>query len=284
MDKDNLQGYITIATGAKEYIEMAKYLALSVHKNDPTRPIALITDEKTTIPDDVKCLFSHVIIMPEIEGYNGCLNKLRINEFTPFEQNMFIDSDCLIVKNDMDRHWKRFEQYDVNLAGDKVTSGHWYNFDVEDVLKRLNIDYIVKMNSGVIYFKKGAVSDHFFKLCNEMVVEQRDLLSCSHRREEQIADEPFIGTALGIMNISPVAYVPEEGSLMITTTHAKKVLCDPSTRESQIYKPTGFYLLNRLFAKSWVRHTPSIMHFVKLKPNNVYKSACLGLENRVFEK
>ena len=86
------QGYITIATGSSDYVEMAKCLALSVKLNDPKRPIALLTDETTHIPDDVVALFVSVIQMPTQKGYVGCLNKLRIDKYSPFSETMFIDS------------------------------------------------------------------------------------------------------------------------------------------------------------------------------------------------
>ena len=282
--KNATQGYITIATGSKSYVDMAKFLALSVKANDPKRPIALLTDSSTLIPEDIKALFSHVIEMPKVAGYIGCLNKLRIYDFSPFDESMFIDSDCLIVKDDMDRHWQNFSASDVNLAGDKVTKGHWYNFDIATVISALKIPYMVKMNSGVIYFKKNDQAKSFFTLCNELTKEHKELLSCSHRRVEQLADEPFIGAALGIMQIEPLGYRPEDGSLMITTVGAKDCDFDPIKHVSNIKKPTGYYILNRIWAKSWVKHSPSIAHFVQLKPLKVYKKACDILQASISNK
>jgi len=270
------QGYITIATGDRSYVEMAEHLALSVRLND-SRPIALITDENTTISDSTRALFSDVIIMPAREGYVGCMNKLRVFNFTPFEETIFIDADCLLIKADMDRHWDRFSDHDVNFLGEKLTSGNWYHFDIENVLSALDIPYIVKMNSGLFYFKKNASAHAFFDCCLNLVESQAEVLGCSHRVAVQLADEPFFGAVLGMQRIDPVVYSPEEGSAMITTVHAKNCRFDPITHESQVYKPTSFRILGRFWAKSWVNGSPSVAHFVKLKPRSVYDSACLQL-------
>ena len=40
------EGLLTIAYGHEKYIEMAEALALSYRRRDPTRPIAVVTDEK----------------------------------------------------------------------------------------------------------------------------------------------------------------------------------------------------------------------------------------------
>ena len=271
------QGYITIATG-QNYLNMAKYLAMSIAINDHKRPIALLTDDQTYISETTKQLFSHVIKMPQKVGYVGCLNKLRIYDFTPFDETFFIDSDCLLVKNDMDRHWDKFNKSDFNLAGDKRTHGNWYNFQIEQAIKELNIPYIVQMNSGVIYFKKNEQSKYFFKLCKELALLKTDLLRCSHRYETQIADEPFFGAALGTLSIEPVSYQLGEGSIMVTTVNARKCVFDPVCRISSLEKACGYLLLNRFFAKKWIKHSPTIAHFVQLKPKFTYRSACQSLD------
>lgn len=273
----NSQGYITIATGENKYLQMAKFLALSVKLNDKKRTIALITDENMEVEGEVAELFSHIIRIPQKEGYVGCLDKLRVYDYSPFEETMFLDSDCLIVKDDMDRHWDNFKSYDFNLAGNKMTQGRWYNFDIAKVLQEMQIPYVVKMNSGMFYFKKNNKAEEFFALTNHLVANQSNLIGCSHRVEQQIADEPFLGAAMGALSIDPVGYSAEEGSIMVTTVCAKGCKFDPVKHVSQLKKPTGFYILNRLWAKSWVTHSPSVAHFVQLKPISTYIAACNAL-------
>jgi hypothetical protein len=274
MTSQSTQGYVTIATGDRKYVDMAVYLAKSIFINDKKRPICLITDEHTKVNEQDAKWFSDIVRLPYQKGYEGCLNKLRIFEYSPFDETIFIDSDCLVVKKDMDRHWAKMRRDGFSIAGGKKTEGKWYNFDVSEVIKVLNIDYMCHMNSGLFYFNRNEASSRFFDTCKELVDKQKDLLACSHRRETQLADEPFIGAAMGIHQIPPVGYTPDEGAIMITTVYARKCECDPVSGRSQIYKPNGFHFLNRFFPKELVRHSPSVFHFVKLKPTHVYDRAC----------
>lgn len=276
------QGYLTIAVGDPKYVEMAYHLALSLKLNDPERPVVLLTDNKTHIPAKVKRVFHRIIPMPEREGYVGCLNKLRAFEYTPFDETIFIDADCLLTRPDMDRHWHKLRTASVNIAGDQVTSGRWYNFNIEDILQALNIRYMVKMNSGVFYFRKNKVAEGFFETTHQLYKNYSDILRCSHRTATQVADEPFMGAAFGVMGLQPITYTPEEGSIMVTTVSAKNCQCDPVSQLSRVDKPAGFEILNRFWAKSWVQHSPSIMHFVQLKPNAVYRGACKRLEQYFY--
>ena len=253
---------------------MAKYLAISIKINDCERPVVLMTDTKTKIDKNAKIIFDDIIVIPEKDGYEGCMNKLRIWEYSPFDETIFIDGDSILVKTDMNRHWCNFSISDVNIAGNIVNHGNWYGFNIKNIIRTLGIDYMVMMNSGVFYFKKSTITENFFCITQKLVSDNSDLLGCFHRRKTQLADEPFIGAAFGVMNMKPVYYPPDQGTVMVSTVNAKQCECDPINHISVIYKPERFIVLNRFFPSSWVRHSPSIIHFVGLKPKGIYTSAC----------
>lgn len=265
-----MQGYITLATGKPLFLDLALNLALSIKLNDPTRPICLVTDPEMEIPESYEAYFDHIVHLPQRLGFYGCLNKLRLNEVSPFDETMFVDSDCILVKNDMDRHWAKFESPGFNIAGGKVTEGHWYTFSISDVVKTLDIPYMVQMNSGVFYFRKGQESDRFFATALNLVEQHKELLGTYHRNKLQLADEPFIGAALGKLRIEPISYRPSEGSIMITTVRSSREKFDPFTYTSQIVKHSDYRLLGRFFPRKNVEHSPSFAHFVKLKPKHIY--------------
>jgi hypothetical protein len=265
-----MQGYLTLATGSRLYLEIALNLALSIKLNDPARPLCLATDAEMNIPDTYRPFFDQIVVLSPKLGFYGCLNKLRINEVSPYDETMFIDSDCLLIKNDMDRHWAKFSNDGFMIAGKKQTQGHWYDFSITKVIEKLGISHMVQMNSGVFYFKKGAESDLFFKMALELVEQHKELLGTFHRNRLQLADEPFIGAALGKLNIEPIAYNPAEGSIMITTVRSSKESFDPFTHTSQIVKHSDFRILGRFFPGTSVWHSPTLAHFVKLKPRGIY--------------
>lgn len=274
------QGYITLATGPRQYLEMAVNLLLSLKYNDPKRQTCLVIDEGATLPDEYKHVVDHVAYLAPREGFHGCLNKLRIHELSPFDESMFVDSDCILVKNDMDRHWAKFKSDGFNIAGSKVTQGHWYDFDIQKVIQEIGIPYMVKMNSGVFYFKRGEATNDFFRTAETLVSRHKNLLGSFHRNRIQLADEPFIGAALGIRQISPIGYSPREGSIMITTVSASKAQFDPIARVSSILKHDDFRLLGRFLPRKKVQHSPSFAHFVKLKPHASYQACADGLRKQ----
>ena len=275
-----MQGYITLATGSRFYLEMAVNLLLSLKLNDPSRPVCLITDRTMAIPDAYKPFIDDLVYIEPKPGFFGCLNKLRLNELTPYDETIFIDADCILVKNDMDRHWAKLSGPGFNVAGAKKTTGKWYDFSIDKVISELGIPYLVQMNSGVFYFRKGVQADNFFATALQLVDEHKHLLGSFHRNKLQLADEPFIGAALGKLAIEPVSYKASEGTIMITTWHYSKAHFDPIDRHSTITRHADYRLLGHFFPKTNVLHSPSIAHFVKLKPKKMYNTISDKLRDR----
>lgn len=277
------EGYLTLACGSRKYLDLAINLAASIRRWDSSRPICLVHDEYLPLTEQDRRLFDHCVLMESHPEFAGCANKLRLFDFSPYEKSFYIDSDCLVVKDDMDRHWRKFAGSGFNVAGGKSTSGHWYNFSIAEACARLNLKYIVQMNSGVIYFTREGgkpVFDEALRLYHEA----RDIVGSTHqKRADQLADEPFFGAAMGKLEIEPVSYNPEEGSIMITTLYARRLEVDLNRGTSRIEKPAGFYVLNRLFAKSWVKHSPTIVHFIALKPKKTYASLVSQLSRAAAE-
>jgi hypothetical protein len=275
------QGYITLATGPREYLEMAINLLLSLKQNDPVRKTCVVIDEGNVLPEEYRGIPDHICYLPPRNGFFGCLNKLRLHELSPFTETMFVDADCLWVKNDMDRHWQKFQGTGFNIAGRKVNQGSWYGFDIQAVIKEVGVPYMVKMNSGVFYFANGGETNAFFETTQRLVSAHKGLLGTYHRNQLQLADEPFIGTALGVHGIDPITYTPNEGTIMITTVNSSNASFDPIGRISSITKHDSFRLLGRFLPREKVHHSPSFAHFVKLKPHSIYR-ACAGALRHKF--
>lgn len=266
-----MQGYLTLATGTPFYLDLAMNLVLSLKLNDPTRPVCIVTDRTMPIPESYRPFIDHMAYLENKPGFHGCLNKLRMNEVSPFAETMFVDSDCILLKNDMDRHWEKFQSPGFCSPGGKVTTGRWYGFDIAEVIKKLGIDYMRTLNSGVFYFRQGAQSDHFFATAIDLVDKHKELLGSFHRNKLQLADEPFIGATLGKLHTPTISYSPAEGSIQITTIHATDIAFDPFTHTSRITRLDDFRLLGRFLPRKRVQHSPSFAHFVKLKPKAVYQ-------------
>lgn len=104
-----------------------------------------------------------------------------------------------------------------------------------------------------------------------MYFEATDILRCTHqKRVGQYADEPFYAAAMGKVGILPVSYDPTEGSIMVTTWNAKNCQVALASNSSHLDKVSAFWVANRFLPRSYVAHSPTIMHFIGLKPDEVY--------------
>ncbi len=64
---------------------------------------------------------------------------------------------------------------------------------------------------------------------------------------------------------------------MVTTLYARGCACDAVNGRSYLEKSKGFLFLNRFFSKGWVAHSPTVMHFIGLKPRRIYETAVRDL-------
>lgn len=267
-----MQGYLTVAMDQDRYVTMAVNLARSLRHFDKSRPVCLVYNDKVNLDADAKGAFTHFVKLQPQDDYLGCMNKIRLDQASPFDETMYIDSDCLLVKGDIDRHWNRMHAGFFSMTGEKRRSGYWNRMDIAKTCEMFSIDYVVQMNSGVFYFKRGEETSRFFDRLRSLYTNHRDDLSNIHQgRKGQYADEPFFGVAMGEFGISPLAGTPEEGSLMVTTWRAKNCDFRPEIEFSRIDKPASYWFGNRLLPKQWVSHSPTIAHFISLKPRPIYE-------------
>lgn len=275
------QGYVTMAYGARKFFEMAANLALSVKLNDPKRPITLLHKKDAPPPDDIAARFDGCAPVGNDAQYPGVAVKLAIYEPAPYAETFYVDADCLIMKPDMDRHWSKFGASDFNIAGDVRTSGSAYGCDIEKMMAAAGVDYFIDANSGIVFFRKGDAARKVFEAARALLAARHpDLMETRTRRGDGIGDQPLFAGAMAQHGIRPVAYTPDEGTIMATTWRASEIDFDLAKGASRLKKPTGFYLLDRLWAKGWVEHETTVAHFVELKPLPEYQRLSDWLRNR----
>jgi hypothetical protein len=135
---------------------MAVVLGLSLRTFDPKRPVCLLHDDQVTLPPYVSRIFDKTISLVPDERYLGCMNKIRLYEYSPFNQTMFVDADCVLMKTQVDSYWSHCAGLGFTLPGSCRSSGYWEEIDLESTCKQFGCPYIVVMNSGTLYFEKGS--------------------------------------------------------------------------------------------------------------------------------
>ncbi|MEL7190769.1 MAG: hypothetical protein AAGK17_14550 [Pseudomonadota bacterium] len=86
-------GLITMAYGRQKYVDQAVSLAQSVKRHVPHLPICLVTDRAEPVAP-----FDEQVRM-ESFAEAGTVLKTRIYEYSPYDETLFIDSDCLVTRD-----------------------------------------------------------------------------------------------------------------------------------------------------------------------------------------
>ena len=97
------RGFVTIATGSENYYRIARNLLRSYRLFTASpMPFALICDKENEYTEE----FDSVVVLENpLRSY---VDKLFIPDFTPFDETIFIDSDCLAYR-DLNAFWDAFE-------------------------------------------------------------------------------------------------------------------------------------------------------------------------------
>lgn len=233
------RGVITIAQGNKRYINMAINLAISLKINSPNFPIAIVTDSKD---DSISDFFDFVIPIKEEHGV-GLIQKLRIYEYSCFEETLFIDADCLAVKS-IDFIFDSFVNQQVSCFGYKRTHDKIFGVDIVYLRNKFNVDYIIGHNGGIYYFKKTLIAKHVFDKACELVYDY-DKIGIERLRGS-INEEPMLAIAMSIYNMNPI---DDSGMGMYTPVGQKGVF-----KMDALKGVCEFY-------KHGEKVMPAIMHF-----------------------
>lgn len=192
------RGVVTVAFGSERYIGMARNLAISVRRNWPGTALTLVTDSSDEKLND---LFDSVVIMDETIGRN-LLQKLNLDRYTPYDETLFLDSDCLVVR-DMSFTWDLYRDVDFAVAGTKVSKGDWFGAEIEEVRNKLGIEEpISKFNGGLMYWKSNNVGRGVFQEARRLSSEYSALGFEAFRSDLPHADEPLISLAMAKYGVS----------------------------------------------------------------------------------
>ncbi|HEX8514897.1 MAG TPA: hypothetical protein VF868_01770 [Bacteroidia bacterium] len=233
------KGVITIAQGSQRYINMAKELAISLNISNPGLKKAIATDSKD---NELQDLYDFVIPTDNDFGI-GIIQKLLMFDYSPFEESLFIDADCLVLKN-IDFLFDQFRENDVGVIGKKVMSGSLFGFPVESMCQKLNMDFIPTFNGGLYYFKKSKTASDVFGKAKEYLYQYDSLGINRHRGN--INEEPLMALAMGFYKQAPL---DDKGMGMYTPVGQSGVF--------KIDVLKGYCE----FYKSGLKVTPAIMHF-----------------------
>ncbi len=191
-------GVLVIAYGKKKYIDMAINLAMSYHLYNSNTTIAIVTDDLNN--DKLKELYN-IIIPINLNYGHGLVQKLYMLDYSPFKKTLFIDSDCLIIRN-LDFLFDALNGRNIAVTGNAITEGTWLGVEVESFIRKHNLPFIIPFNGGMYYFENSKDTTDIFNCAKEHWQRYEDLgfsVHASGKNEEPImsfaiskfAEKPF---------------------------------------------------------------------------------------------
>ncbi len=186
------RGFVTIATGRTNYYKIAANLLRSYrYYSKAPEPFAVICDRTNKYTD----MFDKVILMENpLFSY---VDKLRLPEYLPFDETIFIDSDCLAYK-DLNDFWEVFKDADdFSMFGTNFPVDYEYGwFKKEDMgVYRDRVQFIPEFIGGVYYLRRTAAIQNFYGIVKHIQSTYHDY---KFRQFDNVSDEAVFSLATAV--------------------------------------------------------------------------------------
>ena len=150
------RGYLTMATGSQDFLEMAVDMALSLREHT-THPIGLACDEGLagTARDEYAGVFDEVTTVPP-RFLVGRVRKYGAAEASPFEETVFLDADCIVLGS-LDHLFDPLQEHGMAMLGEQLTRDddeNHHGFSTRRLLTEFGLDRYLKTNSGIFSFRR----------------------------------------------------------------------------------------------------------------------------------
>ncbi len=151
---------LTLAVGKAVYLDMAINLARSFrlwHAGDNIE-FHIVTDRADQLPADIR--FAHVRTIKPGEFGTGFSPKLHLDEFAPAEETLFVDGDCLCVRN-LNFAFDAFRNHDVGVIGECRSSGEHFG-DIAIRCRRFKLPWVPVFVGGIYFLRRGKTTRRVF--------------------------------------------------------------------------------------------------------------------------
>jgi hypothetical protein len=212
--KKNGLGFMTIAMGHEKYIRQARILSLSLRRNMPGIPLAIVTDSQSLAAS------ADMIIPAKSEIPVGVLQKVFLDEYTPFSETLFIDSDCVVTRPFFEE-LEQIRKFKFTPAMEKFTPANGkdeYIDDLPTTLKLIGGEKFPKFNGGVYFFKEGELSSLVFRTAREIHSNYRRYGIRAFDKSGPGEETVF---ALALSKLGLLDLYHDKGNLMRTPTGLK---------------------------------------------------------------
>lgn len=242
---------------------MAKSLARSLMLHAPDLPRAVVTDSQDA---ELATLFHYTIAHRPQYGSN-LRQKMYLDQYSPFERTLFLDSDSLAVRS-LDGVWNAFEGVPFGACGyHTLRAGDVDEFlDVDFMLNRFGLKGLPKFNGGVYYFDSSTEAAALFATARDLLQRAAEL-KFSEIRGDGPNDEALYSVAMAIHGLTATD-IPSGG--MWTPINKTGPLTVDILASQCAFEKVGRVV------------TPDILHFAMFAESFPYLRECLKLKYRAM--
>lgn len=163
------RGFITVATGKDTYYRQALNLLRSFRLFHPATPFAIICDRENKYTQE----FSDIVILTQ--PHNNYLDKFAILTQSPYDESIFIESDCLVYHS-LDNMWDMLaKEYDLTSFGWNDSTLPFFTDPIYAAEKFLGSpdSLVPSFAPGYMFIRKGAVCDRIYRDTMRIIEEIR---------------------------------------------------------------------------------------------------------------
>lgn len=196
------RGFVTIATGDDRYYRMARNLLRSYRLNcKDLMPFAIIADRD----NDYTREFDDVVIIDK--PTNSWMDKLRLLDSCPYDENLFLDADCLVYR-DINFLWELFQNSDDFSCFGKALplddKGGWFTNQASQFYP---IHFCTHLHGMLYFIRKTETLDRMHELCLDIISNYKKIEFKGFN--EIMADEPVYALAMAVLDLRPVDRRPD---------------------------------------------------------------------------
>lgn len=200
--KSFTRGFVTVATGRPKYYRMAYILLMSYRLASASPlPFAILADRKNRYTE----AFDDVVLLED--AHRSYMDKLELLKRAPYNENIFIDSDC-IAFGDLNRFWAGFDgATDFSAFGTTLpldaTDG-WFTREGAGKYSD-QLDHLIYFHGGIYFIRRGATCDAIYGVARDIAAHYRDY---RFRMFKNPADEPILALAMTVCGCLPAKREP----------------------------------------------------------------------------
>jgi len=201
-----------MSCGPLRYHRMAAGLARSIRLHSPSTRLAVVTDSECFMEGR---LFD-VVVRADPSFGTGLAQKLHLDIYSPFEETIFIDSDCLVY-GDVAAVWRLLgTDAGIGICGwgyEGPSGRHYAVHDLATYLASCRIERLGLLNSGVFYFSRSRETEAVFSSARR-IYAQRDTIGLLSPGARGVNDEPVLAAA---MEQNGVSILPWDNGRVMST-------------------------------------------------------------------